>query len=93
MEIDFKFKVGDIVQHAALASWNAEIQAQNDDVQSVWAAMRNSPQRWFIVERQSQECPGGVQKHYIARGVSRDSSLTKDYFKFNEIELMIISAK
>jgi hypothetical protein len=92
MEINYKFEVGDTVTHAAAASWRAEDQAKKEDGDQekglrLWGDSYSPEQRWFIVERHLQECPGGVQKHYTCRGVSRGGSVTKDYFRFNEIEL------
>lgn len=79
----FKFKIGQTVQHAAAVEW--EIDEQKKD-NFDWPS-RNTEQRWFIIERIAQECPGGVQRHYVCRGVSRNGSVTKELHKFNEVEL------
>lgn len=85
MEIEFKFKIGQTVFHTAAATWEAEEIAEGD--RKNWPRGFFSEQRWFIIERMTQECPGGVQKHYVCRGVSRSGGVTKEFFKFNEIEL------
>lgn len=85
MDIKFKYEIGQTVFHTAAATWEAE--EVKDDEKRLWARGFYSEQRWFIIERMAQECPGGVQKHYVCRGVSRNGSVTKEFFKFNEIEL------
>lgn len=48
----------------------------------------------FIVERMLQECPGGIQRHYLCRLSSSDGGdCGKDYVRFNEIELIKLEPK
>lgn len=92
MIVNFKFDIGQTVEHISSAEWRAEkTDSQVEDLVNRWGS--RSDQRWFIVERYSQECPGGVQKHYVCRGVGFGSIVTKEYFKFNEIELVAIKPK
>ncbi|MEE9581063.1 MAG: hypothetical protein V3V74_07100 [Nitrosomonadaceae bacterium] len=39
-----------------------------------------------VVERMTQECPGGIQLHYTGRVLSEES-MQNQYIRFNEIEL------
>lgn len=82
--MEFKFSIGQTVKHIATATWETEKQ----DVSIKWVLPSNIEQRWFILERHSQECPGGVQLHYTCRGVVRGGGITKECFRFNEVELM-----
>lgn len=68
----FQFEVGDVVAIA-----------DAPDVEESYERI----QRWKIVERLLQECPGGIQRHYTCKGFSRFGMVHKDYVKFNEIEL------
>lgn len=43
--------------------------------------------RILIIERLSQECPGGVQRHYTARVLDGLRRMSQDLERFNEIEL------
>lgn len=45
-----------------------------------------------IVERSTQECPGGIQFHYTGRVIST-GSIQNDWVRFNEIELEEYDAK
>lgn len=95
MEVNYKFEVGDTVTHVAAVNWEVQEQAKEKDKDEKglagWGRGYFSEQRWFIIERHLQECPGGVQKHYTCRGVSRGGVVTKDYFRFNEIELSTVN--
>ena len=44
--------------------------------------------RMQILERRYQECPGGVQRHYVARPVYR-GGIIGEYQQFNEVELVL----
>lgn len=92
-EIAYKFNLGDTVTHVSAAQWEVDEQKKQDEEHHFWRPDRASEQRWFIVERQSQECPGGIQRHYTCRGVSRSGGVTKEFFRFNEIELSPIVNK
>ena len=69
----FKFKLGDTVTHAVLANVKSD------------AGNRLPPTaRWFVVSRLLEECPGGAQKHYRCRGVSRSGSVVASSVDFLE---------
>ena len=72
----FKFEIGDVVKHVAQSTKNE--------------SLLRSECRYFIVERELQECSGGIQRHYCARailigGVGAQETQIRRY---NEIELV-----
>ncbi len=71
----FKFEVGQFVRSSF-----CEL---NDDKRNSSEILRDTYQ---IVERMYQECPGGVQLHYLCRPQGFLSS--KEYIRLNEIELI-----
>jgi hypothetical protein len=71
----FKFEIGSFVLPAFLA-----LEDQN-------TIKKEFKHRCYqIIERLYQECPGGVQLHYLVRPQSVFSSV--EYIRFNEIELI-----
>lgn len=75
MDFGFKFEIGQTVKHVAQdLSPKYRVQWQREESQ------------WFIVSRLLEQCPGGVQRHYVCRGVS-SYGVVADYIKFNEVEL------
>jgi hypothetical protein len=70
----FKFEIGEILVHRA----------------SLIPPAQPFCLRLFVLERFSQECPGGVQVHYRCRVVGAgpdEVSLSRDLASFNEVEL------
>lgn len=70
----FKFEVGQFVRSSFCA---LDEQRSNSDI------LRDTYQ---IVERMYQECPGGVQLHYLCR--PQGFLTSKEYIRLNEIELI-----
>lgn len=70
----FKFDVGQFVRSSFCA---LDEQRSNSDI------LRDTYQ---IVERMYQECPGGVQLHYLCR--PQGFLASKEYIRLNEIELI-----
>ena len=71
---EFKFKIGDLVTTRAAI-------AECEDGARVGQC--RTPMRFVIVERRTQECPGGMQLHYM---LARDGKSGL----FNEIEVASI---
>jgi len=71
----FKFSVGQFVRSSFCA---LEERNSSNTLRDVYQ----------IVERLYQECPGGVQLHYLCRPHGFMS--TKEYMRLNEIELIEI---
>jgi len=80
-ETGFKFKVGDwakTIGHAGITI---------NDSPGSWR-FGAVDIRYHIVERLYQECPGGVQRHYICRPNMIDGGIGREYIRMNEIELV-----
>lgn len=73
--IEFAFGLGDVLTHRGYLG------------DPVPAALP----RLFVLERTAQECPGGVQKHYLCRALCQTaegaSLLSREPLTFNEAEL------
>lgn len=79
----FKFKIGDFVTTAA-----AELSQVKDadDVEDSMMHFRAGEVRYQVIERQLQECSGGVQRKYILRPVMMNGS-SDDPVMLHELEL------
>ena len=73
----FKFSVGQFVQSSYVAVQKETMKRSSSEI------LRDTFQ---IVERIYQECPGGVQLHYVVRPMGFLSN-GREYLKYNEIEL------
>ena len=62
----FKFQMGDVLVHKAHAGLPP---ASKESFQMFQDASIKTCVRFVVTERVAQECPGGVQLHYICRGV------------------------
>lgn len=76
----FKFKVGDVVRHVVGADFDAADSCWPNNV---------SAQRFIIVERLVQQCPGGIQLHYKLKGGSPEGGVTTNAWDVLEHELVI----
>ncbi len=76
----FKFSIGSFVRPSI-----AELSESNETEPF---SLSGSDERFTIVERRLQECPGGIQKHYVARAGSANGSTAANAVIFNEIELI-----
>lgn len=74
----FKFRIGDLVEHVA---------GQPFDANDKWTSWNGSRAKLFIICRRLEECPGGVQRAYDLRSVTKDGHFG-DLFRLNEIELL-----
>lgn len=73
----FKWQIGDTVTHMAFV-YNAATRGME------------RPQKLFIVGRRSDECPGGVQRHYGCRAVTHtygQAHFVDPLYWLNEAEL------
>lgn len=84
MEINFKFNIGDILTHKAMRA-----KAINDK------AFKSEPQKLFVVGRHMDECPGGIQLHYVVRPVSDDGFRSQGFaektYILNEVEVELLT--
>lgn len=81
----FDFKIGDSVTHVGFAPHYETSQ---------FPGYVGYPQRYFVVQRVLEQCPGGVQKHYHCRAVMHDTGsrlggqvITERIVVLNEVEL------
>lgn len=89
MEVDFKFKIGDVVTHKTMAPPYMKDGDKLGDPK---------PQMFTIVGRLMDECPGGVQKHYRVRITdqgrwSGGGGITGNFFQLHEEELVPYEVK
>ena len=88
-EFGFKFAVGATLEHIAAAHRMVELTGQTDR----YEPKPHLPVQFYVLERVLQQCPGGVQRHYMVRMVHPVgpglSPVTgkPDIVQFNEIEL------
>lgn len=70
---DFLFNIGDTLTHKGLLTADGSSKLL----------------RLFVVSRTREECPGGVQNHYICRAVNPGfhPAVRADLERFNEVEL------
>jgi hypothetical protein len=73
----FRFKVGEFVQSSFVSVQRDKLKRSSSDI------LRDTFQ---IVERLYQECPGGVQLHYLVRPIGFLGG-DRNYVRYNEIEL------
>lgn len=80
IEVEFKFKVGDLVMPAAVAHLLDDM----IDNEATWM-FRDEPEMRFVVqERLYQQCYNAFQIHYTCRAVGRNGYLGKDNISFTE---------
>lgn len=81
-DMGFKFKVGDVLQ-AIFTPKTIE-----KDEEPSWVRAKEVF-KLHVIERLYQECPGGIQRHYICRPITaKDGSPHIKYIQFNEIEVV-----
>lgn len=79
----FKFAVGEFVQSSYVAvQRDVLMRSQRNTIRDVFQ----------IVERLYQECPGGVQLHYLVRPIGLLGG-DRNYVRYNEIELIALDAE
>jgi len=67
MEVNFKFEIGQIVTTTESLSANISAKKEMSDADLKYLHMSGkvmSPIRLVISQREMEECPGGVQRHY-----------------------------
>lgn len=85
VEIEFKFKVGDLVMSAAIAHLKDEEQEQS------WLYKDEPEQRFVVQERLYQQCYNTFQIHYTCRVVARNGYIGKENISFTEPLLVAAS--
>jgi len=90
----FKFKVNDFVQTAALGEYVEYadgISRHSNDGGKMWdfSLSFSDTIRYQVVERQLQQCHGGVQRHYVVRGINKNGLIERQGFLFTEDELVL----
>lgn len=76
----FQFEVGEFVLPAFCALHMNDDKSKKEQLHHAF----------LIVERMYQECPGGVQLHYLCRPQALFGS--REYIRFNEIELISLAS-
>ena len=82
MEAQFKFKIGDMV--VPKARWELVKFCVVRDAES-----KAVPDIMTVIQRTMEECPGGVQYHYLCRPWM--TGLEDKIIRFNEVELQAYS--
>lgn len=70
--MEWKYQIGDVLTHRLYLA---------DPV------VEGAP-RFLVLERMAQECPGGVQLHYLVRGTSEEQALIAQPDRLLEHELV-----
>ena len=95
LSLGFAFAIGDIVTHKGFVPTEIRVDGKGEPSHTI-----NRRQRYFVVDRSLVECEAGVQHFYSCRGMwdcdtadrysggNRGQALTKDYMKFDEVELI-----
>lgn len=76
VEVEFKFKVGDIVVSAATAHLSEEQEI------GMWLDPQDT--RYLIQERLYQQCYNTFQIHYDCRPIARNGFVGKEIYRFTE---------
>ena len=81
-EYGFKFELGDTVKHKT---------QEIDYKDGLRWGSTGIECRYFIIERLLQQCPGGTQRHYLCRAVTKTnvSVSENDSKRLNEIEIVL----
>ena len=98
MDVNFKYAIGEEVTLRAMCSPFLAAASAPEHALPGDPPRRPLPQKMMVVERQFDECIGGVQLHYkvrvfgiVERGWSGsgkyDASVGRDLFLFTEFEL------
>lgn len=91
----FKFEIGQVVQLKVQVELGQRLSTALAGKEKSLASLEKPPipQTILITERLLQQCPGGVQRHYLGRptGLATDygnrMATMRENFQFNEIEL------
>jgi hypothetical protein len=82
IEVEFKFKVGDLVMPAATAHLIDELEMDHGRWISGEPVMR-----YIVQERLYQQCYNATQIHYTCKCVHRNGGMYKDNIQFTEPQL------
>ncbi len=82
----FKFKIGDIVQPAALGDYLEKptgigTSSRDDGKSWTFSLAFCDNFRYQIVERLLQQCHGGIQRHYQIRLIANTGGIEKQLFQ------------
>ena len=82
VNVEFKFKVGDLVMPAATAHLIDELEME----QGRWIS-GEPVMRYIVQERLYQQCYNATQIHYTCKCVHRNGGMYKDNIQFTEPQL------
>ena len=88
MEVNFKFEIGQMVTTTESLSVVAASRKLMSDADIQYLRMSGkvmSPARLVISQREMEECPGGVQRHYVCMYWTTNGYMNH---KFNEAVLV-----
>ena len=69
MDYGFKFSIGETVVVTATRVEADRLNLLSEEAKESTIYGRYLPTLLSIVERALQECPGGIQRHYVCRGI------------------------
>jgi len=75
----FKFKLGDML---IFKPWKCNLKSSKHE----WSYERERTQKYYVIGRIVEECPGGVQLHYTCRAYNANGTADK-LFNVNEFEV------
>ena len=87
MEVNFKFEIGQIVTTTESLSANISAKKEMSDADIQYLRMYGktvAPVRLVISQREMEECPGGVRRHYVCMYWTTNGYMNH---KFNEAVL------
>lgn len=82
MDSGFAFKIGDVLRFKSVGEY-IHVRGRRD-------ALPKGSLLLFVLERRLQECPGGVQRHYVCRmhkAGAFEVGVVADATVFNEVEV------
>jgi len=99
MDGAFKYKIGDIViSRAAVRAYSLEHKISGKRSRAMFFDRPGVPIGDVVIERQLQECHGGVQKHYVVRRMSPDcktqalmQQIEDELVLYNEVEALFVA--
>lgn len=84
---EFKFEIGSFVRLAI-----SEKQINTPIRWATTSSGLHDEERGHVLARHLEECPGGIQRHYLIRWTRMRGSTIDKMFRHNEIELVASEA-
>lgn len=88
----FTFPIGSLVcLRAEVANYESAVVGTDHLKNERFYERRNKPNQWTVVQRQLDQCSGGVQRHCTVRSFGQhpeNGTVVSGFLIFNEIELI-----